>query len=202
MKEEAAEAAWSVRSEDLSDRTRRCTAYHRDHVASYAQVLRGWAESPEFRAVFIDALRQAPFDAFFWETPPVWRSTTGRPFEFVLEDSPALARRAADPAAFAREFAATHARTAVFQNLGGDAVLVAPCPGTADNVCAHLAAFARGAPAAQAHDFWRTVGATLEAYLGDRPIWLSTSGLGVAWLHVRLDARPKYYTHAPYRDGG
>ncbi|MBX3248007.1 MAG: hypothetical protein KF901_12575 [Myxococcales bacterium] len=30
-------------------------------------------------------------------------------------------------------------------------------------------------------------------------VWLSTAGLGVDWLHVRLDARPKYYRHAPYK---
>ena len=32
-----------------------------------------------------------------------------------------------------------------------------------------------------------------------RPLWLSTNGLGVAWLHARIDARPKYYSHRPYR---
>ena len=37
------------------------------------------------------------------------------------------------------------------------------------------------------------------ARLSDRPLWLSTSGAGVAWLHVRLDDRPKYIQHAPYR---
>ena len=28
------------------------------------------------------------------------------------------------------------------------------------------------------------------------------SGLGIAWLHVRLDSYPKYYTHAAYRAAG
>jgi len=31
------------------------------------------------------------------------------------------------------------------------------------------------------------------------PTWLSTAGGGVAWLHVRLDTRPKYYRYNPYR---
>ncbi len=31
------------------------------------------------------------------------------------------------------------------------------------------------------------------------PVWLSTAGAGVSWLHVRLDDRPKYYGHGPYR---
>ncbi|MDF9799652.1 hypothetical protein OKW21_004915 [Catalinimonas alkaloidigena] len=28
---------------------------------------------------------------------------------------------------------------------------------------------------------------------------MSTSGLGVYWLHIRLDSRPKYYQFDPYR---
>jgi hypothetical protein len=29
--------------------------------------------------------------------------------------------------------------------------------------------------------------------------WVSTSGLGVPWVHVRLDERPKYFQFGPYR---
>ena len=32
----------------------------------------------------------------------------------------------------------------------------------------------------------------------DRPMWLSTCGTGVAWVHMRLDQRPKYYTYTPF----
>ncbi len=35
--------------------------------------------------------------------------------------------------------------------------------------------------------------------IGAMPVWLSTAGAGVSWLHVRLDTRPKYYHHGPYR---
>jgi len=47
---------------------------------------------------------------------------------------------------------------------------------------------------------WRAVVETAETWLGrgDR-LWISTAGLGVTWLHVRIDSSPKYYTHAPYR---
>jgi len=38
----------------------------------------------------------------------------------------------------------------------------------------------------------------LEDRLADTPLWLSTAGLGVSWLHVRLDTRPKYYRHRVY----
>jgi hypothetical protein len=35
--------------------------------------------------------------------------------------------------------------------------------------------------------------------LGTAPVWVSTAGMGVSWLHVRLDNRPKYYGYKPYR---
>lgn len=38
----------------------------------------------------------------------------------------------------------------------------------------------------------------MTARVGTRPVWLSTAGAGVAWLHVRLDDRPKYYSYRPY----
>jgi uncharacterized protein DUF6940 len=38
------------------------------------------------------------------------------------------------------------------------------------------------------------------AIAGWRP-WVSTAGMGVPWLHVRLDTRPTYYRHAAYRAG-
>ncbi|KAL7575598.1 hypothetical protein ACA910_020166 [Epithemia clementina (nom. ined.)] len=32
----------------------------------------------------------------------------------------------------------------------------------------------------------------------NQPVWLSTSGMGIAWLHMRLDQVPKYYTYTPF----
>ena len=94
-------------------------------------------------------------------------------------------------------------RVIAFPNLGNDAILVVPLPTdqrpAADYV--HLAAFVRRAPAEQVHELWRVVGAAMEARLSDQPLWLSTAGMGVAWLHVRLDTRPKYYGFDEYREG-
>jgi hypothetical protein len=46
---------------------------------------------------------------------------------------------------------------------------------------------------------WIEVAEVHDGAMGEEPRWLSTSGLGVFWLHVRLDQRPKYYAHTPYR---
>lgn len=154
---------------------------------------------PAIAAALGAALRSAPFTAFYWETPPLCAATAERPFECVLVDAPVLARMTPQPAAFAEHYV-DGAAVAVFHNLGGDALLVAPRPDgpAADGV--HLAAFVRTAPADRQLELWRAVGEAATRRLGRRPLWVSTCGTGVAWLHVRLDDRPKYYAWEPYRD--
>ncbi len=83
--------------------------------------------------------------------------------------------------------------------LGRDAILVVPCSEAPPEAYGHLAAFSRDAPAEQQHAFWKLVGESVASRLSTKPVWLSTAGAGVSWLHVRLDDRPKYYGHAPYR---
>jgi hypothetical protein len=168
-------------------------------AVSYAEVLRRWQHDADFRALFIALLADSPFSAFRWETPPITTATADRPFEFVLLDSPGLARKP-DAGAFAEHFNGAVAEGAVeFANLGKDAILVAPCPKGPRTAYGHLAAFVRQAPEAQKHALWELVGAAMQRRLGSKPVWLSTAGAGVSWLHVRLDDRPKYYGYGPYR---
>jgi hypothetical protein len=170
--------------------------------ATYADVLRGWRDDAAFRSLFNGWLAEAPFSAFRWETPPITLGTASRPFEFVLLDSPGLARMP-DPDAFVGHFGgASKSGVVAFPNLGGDAVIVVPCPLAPDAAYGHLAAFVREAPEAQRDALWRVVGEEMTRRCGARPVWLSTAGAGVAWLHVRLDDRPKYYGFAPYREPG
>jgi hypothetical protein len=184
-------------------RTVRELAWHAgDRALRWRDVIALWQEDAELRALFIRALAAAPFTAFFWETPPVSRALADRAFTCVLVDAPVLTARAPEPDVFAAHLAdgAGTDEVRAFENLGGDALLIAPCAHGSPRHYAHFAAFLRGAPHAQAHALWREVGRATAARLDDRPLWVSTSGAGVAWLHVRLDTRPKYYTHAPYRE--
>jgi len=127
------------------------------------------------------------------------RATLDAPFECVAVDSPALREMTADPGPFGDRVDAGAARDgiAAFANLGGDARLLAPCANGAPSAYAHLAAFVRHGPIEQRCALWARVGAAMAERVGRTPLWLSTSGLGVRWLHVRLDRRPKYYSHAP-----
>jgi hypothetical protein len=52
----------------------------------------------------------------------------------------------------------------------------------------------------QVRALWRATAETLLDRISDTPTWLSTAGLGVIWLHLRLDSRPKYYSHRPYAE--
>jgi hypothetical protein len=154
----------------------------------------------EFRTQLIGALAAAPFEAYFWETPPFTASTLGRPFEFVVTEAPALAKAAPDLDAFRQHLDsdADDDGVVVFENLGCDATLVVPRPLASTEIYVHLGAFLRGAPEAQAHALFRCVASEVVSRVSNRPLWLSTAGMGVYWLHVRLDSRPKYYRHTPY----
>jgi hypothetical protein len=79
-------------------------------------------------------------------------------------------------------------------------LLIAPAPVAREvDVYVNLARFVRGAPARQVDALWREVGVRMEAAVGAAPVWLSTAGGGVDYLHVRIDPRPKYYRYGPYR---
>jgi hypothetical protein len=194
---------WSTRTTRLPDgRTLKCSIDIDSSPLSYANLLNLWQNDFEFRSYFIQLLLASPFSAFRWETPAVTIARVNQPFEFVLLDSPDLATRP-DPGAFAEHFAGAQAGGVVeFPNLGGDAMLVVPCPDNEPSDYAHLAAFLRHAPVAQQHALWQAVAAAMQRRLGSRPVWLSSAGGGVAWLHLRLDDRPKYYGYAAYRNAG
>jgi hypothetical protein len=177
---------------------------HQGDAVSYERAMRGLCEEREVRELVAECLRTAPYDAFFWETPPVTSESRDRGFEFVLIDSPTLARMTAQPAPFARHLETATDSCVMFPNLSGDAWLVVPRALTDNEHYAHLARFVRGAPRAQVDEFLRAVGLTIMRWWSERaePLWVSTSGLGVHWLHVRLDTRSKYYTYGPYRAQG
>lgn len=187
---------WSVREEGPVKGGRRFTVRDDGEVASFERVVASWSVDPGFRATFSDALACCPYRAFRWETPGVTSELGAEPFEFVLIDSPSL-DRPADASAFAAHLGGEPPVVA-FENLGRDATLVVPQPGSVSSSYAHLASFLRSAPDAHKDALWAAVGRAMAKRIGTRPVWLSTAGAGAPWLHVRLDDRPKYYAHRPY----
>ena len=155
--------------------------------------------SADFRQQFNQQLAESEFSGFRWETPGITSFSLNRPFEFVLLNASGFANRKTDDRTYRKYFDQSKEGVVVFSNLSGDATLVVPCPRTDAEAYGHLAAFVRQAPQDQVDAFWQMVAKTAQSKIGKSPVWLSTAGGGVAWLHVRLDQRPKYYGHVPYR---
>ena len=191
---------WSTKLIDTGrDDTLRFAIARDATSVSYSAVVEAWRSDANFREWFSALLAAVTFTAFRWETPPVTTLTVRRPFEFVLLDSPHLLRTP-DPNTFEGHFRdPPRSEVLSFRNLGGDAIMVVPRPLVSTSAYGHIAAFVRHAPESQKQALWKAVGDAMASRINARPVWLSTAGGGVAWLHVRLDDRPKYYGFDPYR---
>lgn len=156
------------------------------------------------------------FNAIFWECTPISQGTANSiPLEFVILDAPTLAERQYDLVAFQDQFQQiAHERydgVISFTNLGKDAVLVVPTPVEIETsrfnypqYMTHLASFHVGASENHIFNLWKEIGKTFLSVLNSekdskKKFWLSTSGLGVSWLHIRIDTRPKYYNYVEYK---
>lgn len=127
--------------------------------------------------------------SYFWECDKV---VMGKPFRFAIYNSKTLAKRKQDNNAFGGIInCSKNQQTKVFPSLNNDTNLVVPCNLSKKSNYTSLATFTRTAPVKQQVDLWQKVGENIKE--GD---WVSTSGLGVAWLHVRIATRPKYYHNA------
>ena len=191
-----------VKLEDLEGgKILRHRLFSGDHPMSYRHFIDQLSGEKTFRQEFNTLLANSSFSAYRFETPVLTANTIDKPFEFVLIDAPGLRHRTTDAYSFAQHFS-SEKLIVKFKSLGADATLIAPSPKTpinSDQDCyQHLANFVRSAPAKQIDALWEVAGQSLQSNIG--PLWFNTEGSGVAWLHIRLDTRPKYYGHAPYKN--
>lgn len=170
-------------------------------MMSVEEVVSHWKNTPVFRTFYNGILVDSPFEAFFWELPPMTTQTLQQDFEFVLVNSTALPRIRANKKAFQEHFD-RHPNEQIlsFPNLSGDAQLIVPTPQGSLQNYAHLANVVRYTPVNQMDELWKVIGEEYERMLEiEKPRWLSTAGLGVSWLHIRVDSRPKYYRFRDYK---
>lgn len=170
---------------------------------TYGDALRRLAGDADFRACLTALIADSGYVALRWETPPIRRTTLDRAFEFVLVDDPCL-ETAPEPEVFEGYFAELPAATTVraVSNLGRTGLLIVPRRLGDPRVYTHFVAFLRSAPAEQVDALWQCVAATALGAIAEEPLWVSTAGGGVAWLHVRIERMPKYYNYRPYAIGG
>ena len=195
----------TITREALPDGTGICLRIGDGHgqPLRFGTVLARWraAHDDGLRRAWTEALRALPYAACFLEWPALHHDMLARPFECVCLDAPQLAAvpGPADRDSFVRAFRIDDGTPfASFDNLGGDALLIAPRPLGTESDYRHLLRFLRVADDATADALWQRIAHEVETRLSRGPVWLSTSGLGVNWLHVRLDQRPKYFQHRPY----
>jgi hypothetical protein len=169
-----------------------------------------------------EIIASSQFDSILFEVPGcTWWSSAGKPFESVLVNQPSLkvfAEGNPDRHAFEEHFAKAQSCSSngdgsppsvcSFPNLGRDATLISPLPqpNIDDTTYSHLSSFIRNAPKEQISQFWKLSAKTYidelkykhERYNEHVGTWFSTNGMGVAWLHLRLDSVPKYYSYHPF----
>lgn len=189
---------WSIIQIELSNNTCKYRMLQADQVISFGEWIQFLKESDEFILFFNDVLAASKYEAYFWEVKPVTQKRLGDIFEFVLVESTFLAKIKADNSDFKSYFNPGESVVA-FPNLGKNAQLIVPIEMNNRDDYAHIANFVRNATKPQICAFWKRVGEEYEKALGAERKWLSTSGLGVYWLHVRIDSRPKYYQHLEYK---
>ena len=180
---------------------------------TWLQVLSLWQTTQAFATIFSQALSTLRFPDFFWEAVPVaWEEVRETVFECVIIDADGeLLSRQADSALFDQHLkrgrgssSPTRSAIATFPNRRRDAMLVAPRRiGSAERTAySNLASFVRAAPPGQQAALWAAVAEEFRRALmvqPARPLWLSTDGRAVPWLHVRIDTASRHIKYEPYR---
>ncbi len=188
---------FSAKSTALSEKTHKILLYANDTQLTYQQTINYWKTSPAFCAFWIQQLQASPFTGYTWETPSITTKTVDRPFECVTVYNALFQGLSPEIQAFEDCFSKENP-VVDFPNLSGDAHLVVPCPLAKESCYTHIACFTQNAPMSQQLALWQKVGATAAVRLSEKPMWISTAGMGIYWLHVRFDSRPKYYRHREY----
>jgi len=168
---------------------------------SFAQVVKYWSDHESFREFYTSTLLKHGGTGCFWEHPRLNKSTADQAYECVITQTDAFSKRVANFRPFSRAVSPGQ-RISTFPNLSGEALLVVPNP--SDEISFNgrdLISFLQTAPDDLVHDLWKAIGKeTASAIENGTPFqYLSTHGLGVLWLHIRLEQGPKYYHHRPYR---
>lgn len=163
-------------------------AVQRGKYMTWESIIRSLIEKTDtFTYKLIQFLLSIDYNAYFWECDQV---DMKKPFRFAIFNSKTLAERKQEDNAFKGVINCGNRLAIAFPSLSKDVHLVVPCYKSVADYTS-LATFSRTAPIKQQVAFWKKVGQNIKE--GD---WVSTSGLGVAWLHVRIASRPKYYHDA------
>ena len=185
---------------ESNDRAAKLHIQEAGNTLTFREVFERWRVDSAFADFYAAGLIEQIGDAFFWEHPPLVAELLDEQYEVVLHEASSFEDRQPNEQAFAAHFAADQA-VAVFDNLGKNARLIVPAKIGTSEIYKHLGVFLANADKAQVRSLLQETGRqVLKSLENGQRIWLNTSGLGVIWLHVRLDTRPKYYKTKAYKN--
>ncbi|NME68217.1 DUF6940 family protein [Flammeovirga aprica] len=171
-----------------------------DKNLSFSEVFDLWKTSSSFIDFYTCKLLEVLGNSFFWEHPPLLQKDLDKDYELVIRKTNSYAKRVMDEQAFSEHFEIDNA-IVNFDNLGRNARLIVPVKTKEGDIYKHLGSFLEGGDKEQIEGLFQTIAIQVESELKKgKQIWLNTAGLGVIWLHVRLDTRPKYYKTKQYKN--
>ena len=161
-----------------------------------------YAKFERFLKDYISLLRLIDYDEYFWEHPKLNSTSWMSEYEVSIVESKRLNVVKPNPHPFSQYFKGDDV-IVTFKNRGGNALLVVPEP---DNMSisdfSTISRFIKNADSDLSIKFFKAVFREWhQNFKNDTNYsYLSTHGLGVHWLHVRIDKKPKYYHTIDYRD--
>lgn len=171
-----------------------------DQYLSFREVLDLWKNEEQFSIFYKEEIIRLGFDDFYWEHPALSKSYLDCVYECICKKSSIFSSMQLDERAFSEHI---HKNELVvhFPNLGKNAELIVPTKQVADPIYLHLGLFLRKAPLVQINQLFKEIASQIYVALDKHSyIWLNTAGLGVIWLHVRLDTSPKYYKTMAFKN--
>ena len=165
---------------------------------TYADVLRIMDVEPALWHTLLKGAVLACNDssAVFMEWPRITQHTITAPFRCALTGTNELAGVKPNPKAFNID---SEHEVVITPNLSGDAMLVIPSL-QAKRDYSHLRAFLENCTDQRLIEiYWKnTANQIRQAVKRTGYTWVSTHGLGIPWLHIRISTVPKYYVHGAY----
>lgn len=178
--------------------------YKNKKPLKWIEVINLWKSNPAFNNFFTNIINECQFTDYFFECPGInLKKIYKQIFEFRLIKYSRLFP-STDLKAFEDQRKNKSKSILVFPNLSHTSILIIPNKEQKSNfeIYNSIGSFLRGGTSKQINLFFSQIGITLEKLLQDnqgKKIWLSTHGLGVHWLHIRLDFSPKYYQTECYK---
>lgn len=142
---------------------------------------------------FVAVLKNCPFTSYYFEAPNL--KSINIPLEFVLVESDTLHTKKANWGPY-RDYMSLGKHATSFDNKDGEFRLIIP---TKKGDYGHVADFMKSATDKEIQEVLHLTAKEIhDASKSRKPLYLSTHGDGVSWLHFRVGRTPKYYNYHKY----